>query len=100
VLEPKDGKYAYVSNSLSNNLSTYSVGTDGSVTLVSAVAATGAGPNDLAIAEEGGASFLYVIYAGTGTVGAYGIDLTNGSLTTLTGGGGLPTTSAEGLAAF
>ncbi|MGA3212547.1 MAG: beta-propeller fold lactonase family protein [Terriglobales bacterium] len=100
ALEPIDGKYAYASNSLSNNLSTYSVGKDGSVTLVSAVAATGAGPNDLAIAGEGGASFLYVIYAGTGTVGAYGIDLANGSLTTLTGGSGLPTTSAEGLAAF
>jgi hypothetical protein len=38
--------------------------------------------------------------AGTGTVGAFRINLVNGSLTAITGGSGLPTTAAQGIAAF
>ena len=100
ALEPKDGKYAYVANNLSASISSYSVSADGSVTLLDGTAASGAGPNDLAAATEKGASFLYVVDAGTGTVGAFQINLTNGSLTAITGGSGLPTNSAQGLAAF
>jgi 6-phosphogluconolactonase len=100
ALEPKNGKYVYVANNLSATISSYSVGGDGSVTLISGTAAQGAGPNDLAAVTENGASFLYVVDAGTGTVGAFQINLTNGSLTAITGGSGLPTNSAQGLAAF
>ena len=100
ALEPTTGKYAYVANNLSASVSSYSVGANGSVALIAATAATGAGPNDLVAVSAGGASFLYVLFAGTGTVGAFQINLGNGSLTALTGGGGLPTAGAQGLAAF
>ena len=63
-------------------------------------AAAASGPNDLATAAEGSASFLYVVAAGTGTVGAFQVNLTNGSLISLSGGTGLPTADAQGLAAF
>ncbi len=100
ALEPSTGKYLYVSNNLSANVSSYSVGSNGSLTLLAGTATTASGPNDLATAEEGGASFLYVIDALSGTVGAYQINLTNGALTSITGGSGLPTTGATGIAAY
>jgi hypothetical protein len=55
------------------------------VTLLNGTAASGSGPNDLAVASEGGASFLYVVDAGTSTVGAFQVNLANGSLTPITG---------------
>ena len=100
ALEPITGNFAYVSNNLSASISSYSVATDGSVTLIDGTAAVGAGPNDLAMATEGGASFLYVVDAGNGTVGAFQVNLTNGSLTPLTEGSGLPTSAAQGIAAY
>jgi hypothetical protein len=102
ALEPIMGQYAYVSNNLSASISSYVVAGDSQVTLRNGVAASGAGPNDLATAVENGASFLYVVNAGSGTVGAFRINLTDGSLTELTGGEeGLPAgRSAQGLAAF
>ena len=100
ALEPVTGRFAYVSNNLSASISSYTVGNNGIVTLLNGTAASGSGPNDLATAQENGASFLYVLDAGTGTVGAYHIN-GDGSLTAVTGGGGLPAgRSAQGLAAF
>jgi 6-phosphogluconolactonase (cycloisomerase 2 family) len=106
ALEPKTGKYAFVSNNLSATISSYSVGSNGSVTLLNGSAATPSGPNDLATATEGGKSFLYVVAAGSGTVGAFKINLTNGVLTALTGSSVFPgftppqTTFPQGIAAF
>jgi 6-phosphogluconolactonase (cycloisomerase 2 family) len=100
ALEPTAGKFAYVSNNLSASISSYAVGTNGSVTLLAATAASATGPNDLATATEGVASFLYVVEAGTGTVGAFQVNLTNGSLIPLAAVSGLPTIAAQGLAAF
>ncbi|HEV2618018.1 MAG TPA: beta-propeller fold lactonase family protein [Candidatus Acidoferrales bacterium] len=100
ALEPINGTFAYVANNLSASISSYSVATDGVLTLLNGTAASLSGPNDLATASEGGASFLYVVAAGTGTVGAYQINLANGSLTALTGGSGLPVPGAQGLAAY
>lgn len=103
ALEPVAGNYAYVANNLlGNGIASYSVANDGSLTLLSASAATPvpAGPNDLAVASEGGVSFLYAVAAATGNVAAFQIDPVTGSLSPLTGGGGLPTTSAQGLAAY
>ncbi len=92
---------AYVANNLSGTISSYAVASDGSVTLVSGAAAPGQmGPNDLAVATEGGASFLYAVNAGNGTVAAFQISLKDGSLTALTGSNGLPPAGAQGLAAF
>jgi 6-phosphogluconolactonase (cycloisomerase 2 family) len=100
ALEPKNGKYAYVANNLSASISSYAVASNGSVTLLNGIAGVDAGPNDLAAVTENGSSFLYAVDAGTGTVGAFQINLTNGALTAITGGSGLPTNSAQGLAAF
>ena len=101
ALEPVTGRYAYVSNNLSNGLSSYSVGNDGSLTLLMPTAATANGPNDLAAVAEGGTSFLYVLDAGDGTVGAFQVNLRNGSLTPLAAVGGLPASDgAAGLAAY
>jgi 6-phosphogluconolactonase len=100
ALEPTTGSYAYVSNNLSASVSSYSVGLDGTLTLLASVATAASGPNDLATAEEGGASFLYVVEAGSGAVGAFQINLTNGSLIPLPAASGLPTVGAQGLAAY
>ena len=100
ALEPIAGRFAYVANSLSASISSYTVGNNGLVTLLSAVAASGAGPNDLAVAVEGKTSFLYTVLAGTGTVGAFRIK-GDGSLTAVPGAGGLPAgRSAQGIAAY
>lgn len=99
ALEPTAGQYAYVSNNLSASISSYALGRQGSVTLVAPDAATASGPNDLATAAEGGASFLYVVEAGTGNVGAFQINLANGSLAPLNVATGLPS-AAQGLAAY
>jgi 6-phosphogluconolactonase len=101
ALEPTTGRYAYISNNLSNNISTYSVRKDGRLTLLAAEAASVNGPNDLAVVGEGRASFLYVLDSGDGTVGAFQIDQRNGSLTSLGAIGGLPANAgAGGLAAY
>jgi 6-phosphogluconolactonase (cycloisomerase 2 family) len=84
ALEPITGRFAYVANNLGTNISSYTVGNNGVVTLLNATAATGFGPNDLAVAVEGNTSFLYVVDAGTGTVGAFRIN-GDGSLTAITG---------------
>ena len=100
ALDPASGKFAYVANNLSNGISSYKVASDGSVSLLQAVAAAGSGPNDLAVALEGGNSFLYVVNAGNGTVGAFKIR-TNGALTTLLPTAtGLPAAGAQGIAAY
>src|SRR5262249_14604894 len=100
ALEPITGRFAYVANNLSASISSYTVGTTGTVTLLNGIAASGAGPNDVAVAVEGRTSFLYVVDAATGTLGAFRIN-GDGSLTAITGGAGLPVgRSAQGLAAF
>jgi len=101
ALEPISGQFAYVSNNLSASISLYAVTTGGVVTLVNGLAASASGPNDLATAQEGGASFLYAIAAGTGTVQAYLINRMTGALAPTVGGSGLPVNrSAQGLAAY
>jgi len=100
ALEPMTGNFAYVSNNLSASISSYSVGLNGVVTLLNPIAASGSGPNDLATAQENGVSFLYAVDAGTGTIGAFQINLVNGSLTAISGGSGLPFGHAQGLAAY
>ena len=101
ALEPLSEQFAYVSNNLSASISLYAVTTGGVLTLVNGTAASAAGPNDLATAHEGGASFLYVVSAGTGTVQAFLINRTTGALAPTVGGSGLPVgRSAQGLAAY
>jgi hypothetical protein len=100
VVEPHSKLFAYVANNLSASIASYSLAATGAVTLLNGAAASASGPNDLAVAKEGTASFLYALSAGTGTVNAFAIH-TDGSLTSITGGGGLPVArSAQGLAAY
>ena len=99
ALDPTN-RYAYVSNNLSNTLSSYSIAPNSKLTLLAANAAAGNGPNDLAAVGERNAGFLYVLDAGSGTVGAFQINLGDGSLTPLASVGGLPTAGAAGLAAY
>jgi 6-phosphogluconolactonase (cycloisomerase 2 family) len=100
TLDPITGRFAYVANNLSASISSYTVGNNGVLTLLQGKAATPTAPNDLAVAREGGNSWLYVVDAGAGTVGAFHIN-GDGSLTAITGGSGLPANrSAQGLAAF
>ena len=101
ALDPITGRFAYVANNLSASIFSYSLGNDGSVTLLNGTAASGSGTNDMATAQELGNSFLYVVDAGTGTVGAFQINLATGALIPITGGSGLPVgRSAQGLAAY
>lgn len=101
ALDPIGGRSAYVANNLSASISSFEVSNAGTLTLINGVAASGAGPNDMATAVENGASFLYVVNAGNGTVGAFQINAADGSLSPLTGGQGLPASrSAQGLAAY
>jgi 6-phosphogluconolactonase len=96
------GQYAYISNNLSDSISSYSIASNGTLTLLAATAATGHGPNDLAVVGEGNAAFLYALDAGDGTVGAFKINLRDGSLTSLQTPpvDGLPKAGAAGLAAY
>lgn len=104
ALEPITRQFAYVGNNISNNISSYSVGNDGSVTLLAASAAAASGPNDMAAAAQNGKSFLYVLNGRSGKVGAFQVNLADGSLTAIgpaDGYAGLPVDhAAQGLAAY
>lgn len=70
VVITRDGRYAYVSNTASGNLSTYRIGGDGAATLATAVAAdtgAGSGPTDMALDRN--SRFLYVL--NNTTIGAF-----------------------------
>lgn len=97
IVVTKNGKFAYTSNTGSNNLSSYRVGRDGSLTLLAAVAAsTGAAPIDMAL--NGNSKFLYVLNATARTIDVFRVNRGSGELTLLTGISGLPA-GANGLVA-
>ena len=95
-----NGSFAYVTNTPDHSISGFSIGGNGSLTLLNAngvTAATGASsfPIDLDTSRDGG--FLYVLLAGTHRIAVYEIN-GNGSLTSRGTVGGLPG-SANGLVA-
>lgn len=99
ALDPQK-QYAYIANNATNDISSYQVGEDGSLTLLAAKAGGANLPNDMAVAQDSGNSFLYVLNSGDGTVGAFQIN-NGGSLTSLGAVGGLPVDAgAQGLAAY
>jgi 6-phosphogluconolactonase (cycloisomerase 2 family) len=64
IVITKNGKFAYASNTGSNNISSYRVRSAGRLTLQEAVATpTGAGPIDMALNKN--SRFLYVLNAGS-----------------------------------
>lgn len=98
VVTTRDGRYAFVSNTASGNLSTYRIN-GSSASLSAAIAATtgsGSGPTDMALDRS--SRFLYTLDPRNGTLVAMRVGA-NGALTTIqTQAAGLQT-FATGLAA-
>lgn len=70
VATAKYGVFAFVSNTGTNNLSTYYIDASGTLTLVNAVAAAdGKAPVDIAVSTDN--RYVYNIYSGSHTVAAY-----------------------------
>lgn len=96
VLSP-DGRYAYVSNTGSDTITSYRVSCEGHLTRLQTIAAnTGDGPIDMAISADG--RFLYVTNRAGGSIGAYRLNPT-GRLTPIHGGIDELPTSINGLVA-
>jgi 6-phosphogluconolactonase (cycloisomerase 2 family) len=86
----KDGKFAYSANAGSSSISSYRVGTDGSLTLLDGAAGmTGddTGPLDMRVSDDG--SYLYALSARSQNIIAFAIQA-DGSLESLGAFGGLP----------
>jgi 6-phosphogluconolactonase len=99
VVVTRDGRYAYVSNTASGNLSTYRLANDGSASLAAAIGATtgaGSGPTDMALDPDG--RFLYVLNPGNSTISAFRVGA-GGSLTLIEHQPAGLATFATGLAA-
>jgi 6-phosphogluconolactonase len=94
VVVTPDGRFTYTTNTGSNSVSGYEIGSDGSLTLFAGDPfPTGAGPIDAGIAAG---SFLYTLNAGSHDISAFSIGA-DGSLASIAGASGLPP-AAVGLA--
>ncbi|MEO8809844.1 MAG: beta-propeller fold lactonase family protein [Rhodanobacter sp.] len=72
VVVTRQGRYAFTSNTASNNISSYGVADDGQLTLLAPVATnTGDAPLDLAL--DRGDQHLYALDGGSSSIGAYGV---------------------------
>jgi len=97
IVITKNGKFAYASNTGSNNISSYRVKSSGRLTLQEAVATpTGAGPIDMALNKN--SRFLYVLNSGSRSLEVFRVNRGTGLLTPGTGVSGLPN-GANGLVA-
>lgn len=97
IVITKNGKFAYASNTGSNNISSYRVKSSGRLTLQEAVATpTGAGPVDMALNRN--SRFLYVLNSGSRSLDVFQVNRGTGRLTAGTGVSGLPN-GANGLVA-
>lgn len=93
-----NGKYAYVTNTQSNNISFYTVGSGGNLQLIDAAeAATGAIPIDVTL--SGNEDFLYNLNSGSHSISQFKRNNHNASLKSIGDVTGLPA-HAVGLAAF
>jgi 6-phosphogluconolactonase len=96
VVVTKNGKYAYTTNTASNNLTTFNVNNNGNISVNTAISATSStGPIDAALSKN--SKFLYVLNGGTRTISAFTV-APDGSLSNVQSVAGLPT-GANGLAA-
>lgn len=97
VVLTRDGRYAYATNTASNNISSFSVHPfSGNLAVLEAIAtSTDTGPIDADISVN--SKYLYVLNGGSHTIGAYNVG-TNGSLSALQNVPGIPV-GATGLAA-
>ena len=70
VVITKNGKYAYTTNTASNNLTNFNVSNSGSISVNTSIAAiTGMGPIDAALSNN--SKYLYILNAGSHTIGVY-----------------------------
>lgn len=97
VVITDNGKYAYTTNTASNNISNFNVNRNtGNLSVNTAIAATtDMGPIDAALSNN--SKYLYIVNAGSHSIGAYAI-ANNGSLSSVQTIAGLPV-GATGLAA-
>ena len=95
----RSGRFGYVTNAGTGNISGFAIGSDGSATLIDAdgiTATTGGNPTDAAVSHDG--RFLYARVAALGQIAAFRIG-PDGSLAPLTALTGAPA-SLAGLAAY
>jgi 6-phosphogluconolactonase len=90
-------QYSYTTNTGSATISSYTIGSTGTLTLLNALAATQLA-DDLDMALSTNSSFLYVLDRAVGTIAGFSV-ASNGSLTSVTSITGVATTS-YGLAAY
>ena len=96
VVATPNGRYAYVTNTGSGTVSSYSIQRSGQIALLQAAAApSGAGPIDAAVSPEG--RRLFVLNAGSHSISSFTIGY-DGGLTSVGSVTGLPA-GATGLAA-
>jgi 6-phosphogluconolactonase len=80
VVISKNGKYAYDTNTGSSSISSFEIGSDGSLTLLdpqAGLTGEGSSPIDMALSNDG--RFLYAISGGTSTISIFRIQ-SDGSL--------------------
>jgi 6-phosphogluconolactonase (cycloisomerase 2 family) len=76
-----DGKFAYVANAGSGNISAYQVSSSGRLSLLDAsgiTASTGNGSHPVDMALSSGDGFFYVLNTGTQTISAFAVDASGG----------------------
>lgn len=96
VVVTNNGKFAYTTNTASNNLSTFSVNNDGGISVSQAISATTqAGPIDAALSNN--SKYLYVLNGGGHSIQAFAV-ANDGTLANVQTIPGLPI-GANGLAA-
>ncbi len=97
VVITNNQKFAYTTNTASNNLTNFNVNTNtGDINVNSAIAATtGMGPIDAALSNN--SKYLYILNGASNTIGTYAVS-NNGSLSLLQTVTGVPT-GATGLTA-
>ena len=99
VVVTKNGKFTYTSNTATNNISGYTIGHNGGLTLFNDggnTASTGAGPIDMAVSND--SQYLYSLNAGDHNISVFRIDNGHGRLKSVQTMSGLPM-GAAGLAA-
>ena len=98
VVVTDNSGFAYTANAASATISSYTIASDGTLSLQNAAAgstASGSAPTDMALSA--GSRFLYVRTGGNGTVTGFRVEA-DGSLTPLGSVGGIPA-GAQGIAA-
>jgi 6-phosphogluconolactonase (cycloisomerase 2 family) len=97
IVVTDNGQYAYTTNTGSDSITGYGLGSDGSLTILNedgVTAVTGDAPTDMALSD--GSGFLYALDSGSDTVSVYQVGA-DGALTLLQTVVGLPA-AAVGLA--